>query len=53
MKATLNVSLTETAQFRRLIKFVHDVEAHARYTWDRDLEGMVVDLRQDLARAST
>ena len=47
-RAVLHVSLTEQPQFRRLVEFVREVEAHAQATDDFDLLSIVNHLDDDL-----
>lgn len=44
----IDVSLTETPQFRRLVTFIHDVDQHARDTGDYELTEIVCELHGDL-----
>lgn len=46
-----SVSLTETVQFRRLVDFLGDVQAHASETDDYELLAMVEECRTDLTHA--
>lgn len=46
--ASLKLSLTETAQFRRLVDFAADVEEHADKEGDVALQALVLALHDDL-----
>lgn len=48
--ATINVSFTELAPFRRLVTFLEDVEGHADEECDIALKALVDDAREDLLR---
>jgi len=45
----VEISITETPQFRRLIDFIHDVEDYADEIEDVDLAEIIDRLRADLA----
>ena len=50
----MTVSMTEVPQYRRLVRFIMDIEDYARLTADEDLANLVMDLRSDLLeQAST
>lgn len=44
----LDISLIETPQFRRFVKFASDVQAHAVECKDLGLFDLVMDLHRDL-----
>jgi hypothetical protein len=45
---SVDISLTETPHFRRLVEFATDVDDYAELTGDDDLAAMVDRLRADL-----
>jgi hypothetical protein len=50
--AELTLSVTEMPQFRRLAKFLEDVDAYAAREIDLELKGIVDDCHGDLMRIS-
>jgi hypothetical protein len=42
------VSMTEMPHFRRLVRFVEDVDTYARAELDMGLQAIVDELREDL-----
>ena len=44
----INISLTETSQFRRLVEFLRDTEDYARLIADENLMAIVETCHKDL-----